>query len=277
MLSFLLPRPHSSPPLLPPPPEPPAGSKLLVENGECCVYELETDTDTDTGHTLPRVDVVFFHGSSSSTTPKSAWWSTWTSGDSEEFCWPKWLGPQLNARILFMCYPAFLDVNDDLTSCWFSQARSLLSQLSDSSVELGKDGRPVILVGHGMGGLMMKQLLLDAHIDAARGVHHWLPNVRGMVFFATPHRGFPFSSWTASDLAKIPIFRAVWKKENTDRLAAFNTSITDLTNKFFDLESQLKIIPLCFVEQPSASLDSSPAREAYTDHRAPSQRYPFIL
>ncbi|KAJ7353680.1 hypothetical protein DFH08DRAFT_692107 [Mycena albidolilacea] len=49
--------------------------------------------------------------------------------------------------------------------------------------------RPLILVGHSMGGLLVKQALLVAHARADRHFDSILNSVTGVAFLGTPHQG----------------------------------------------------------------------------------------
>lgn len=62
-----------------------------------------------------------------------------------------------------------------------ARARDLLSDLQRAGV----GSRPVIFVGHSMGGLIIKQML----VQAGAGELELARNTRGVLFYSTPHRG----------------------------------------------------------------------------------------
>ncbi|GAB1609527.1 protein SERAC1-like [Argonauta hians] len=104
-------------------------------------------------------------------------------------CWPKdWL-PQdcSHIRILSVEYDTYLS---ELTAtCPYDrEKRSLLVRAKTILQKLRKAGvgeRPVIWVGHSMGGLLIKQMLLLDEITERKVVR----NSKGIVFYSVPHRG----------------------------------------------------------------------------------------
>ena len=60
--------------------------------------------------------------------------------------------------------------------------------------------RPVVLVGHSLGGLVLKKVCVQAAIEAAyNGVHKeacraFCDNLAGVFFYATPHGGAPLAA-----------------------------------------------------------------------------------
>lgn len=65
--------------------------------------------------------------------------------------------------------------------------KTFLTQMHESPTMRRTHGTPIILVGHSMGGLVIKKAYMLARNDAA---YHTLANrMQAMVFLATPHRG----------------------------------------------------------------------------------------
>ncbi|KAK3689561.1 hypothetical protein B0T22DRAFT_461780 [Podospora appendiculata] len=54
--------------------------------------------------------------------------------------------------------------------------------------------RPIVFVGHSLGGIIIKRALLTAHQDLTRYGSLWEAS-RGVMFFATPHYGMDNSAW----------------------------------------------------------------------------------
>jgi hypothetical protein len=148
------------------------------------------------------VDVVFFHGLQL-TDSHGAWRKTWVVGGRDDGpCWPRTLlGADFpDARVLSVRY--------DSAACRSSnQGRVDLTSLGDLlagallNVKIGQ--RPVVLVGHSLGGLMLQQVcmsvdgLANACSDAAlkRRASAFIGNVVGAVFYSSPLAGSRLADW----------------------------------------------------------------------------------
>ncbi|CAM1501755.1 Fc.00g037390.m01.CDS01 [Cosmosporella sp. VM-42] len=139
------------------------------------------------GGESPKVDsVVAVHGlNPKGKDVKQHAWDTWTkkstNGDK------LWLRDDLpgslpEARIMLYEYNSqvfskehqtFLDAGDELLSPLRAKRRDDVR-------------RPLILVGHSLGGLLIKQALVNAHNSHFSDIKK---SVKGLVFFATPHAG----------------------------------------------------------------------------------------
>ncbi|XP_076103762.1 protein SERAC1-like [Mytilus galloprovincialis] len=107
------------------------------------------------------------------------------------FCWPKdWLAKDCgNIRILSVEYDT--DLSTWNANCPFeTEKRSLTVRASSILQKLKKadiGSRPIIWVGHSMGGLLIKQILSIA--DDTPGLDNIVNNTVGVLFYSTPHRG----------------------------------------------------------------------------------------
>ncbi|KAI0975557.1 hypothetical protein F4678DRAFT_483832 [Xylaria arbuscula] len=123
------------------------------------------------------IDIVFVHGLFGSRL------SSYTKGG---VCWIRdLLGQDVpNARIISWGWTSSLSSGDTFAG----QAESLLSDIS--RVRAGTR-RPIIFVGHGLGGLLVKEALVTAALSRIYGAHAELGNVYprtiGCIFLATPH------------------------------------------------------------------------------------------
>ncbi|KAH8376707.1 hypothetical protein KR093_000946, partial [Drosophila rubida] len=131
----------------------------------------------------------------------------WMNQDaSEEYtnCWPmEWLPDDYpDARIIGIDYTsAVTEWSANFTKycpCEKGQghidvrAGSLLERIATSDV--GNE-RPVIWIGHSMGGLLTKIMLLKAVDSLEPQVQQIAKNTRGIVFLGTPHRGSSIAKW----------------------------------------------------------------------------------
>ena len=133
----------------------------------------------------PDLDIVFVHGLN----PKGAETharQTWTD-DSGVF-WPETLLPSElpSARILLFAYNSSI-LGKASSAHVASHARTLCDRLTNCRRGAQEVHRPLLFVAHSLGGLLVKQALVEARIDP---LYKCLKaSTCGLVFFATPHRG----------------------------------------------------------------------------------------
>lgn len=131
----------------------------------------------------------------------------WINQDNDEDytnCWPmEWLPEDYpNARVIGIDYTsAVTEWSANFTKycpCEKGQghiemrAQSLLERISKSDV--GND-RPVIWIGHSMGGILTKLMLMNAKDSEDPKQKQLAKNTSGIVFLGTPHRGSPIAKW----------------------------------------------------------------------------------
>jgi len=147
-----------------------------------------------------RGDVIFVHGLNGN--PRQYWFR---SGEPDKF-WPAWLGEDLpDVGVWSLGYEnAAVTPRRFSLARWFLQAgfaMPLEDRADDVLLRLVLDGigeRPIVLVGHSMGGLLIKQLLHTANDSSDPKWRAVVERTRGVCFIATPHNG--------SDLAKLAHF-----------------------------------------------------------------------
>ncbi|KAK7959701.1 uncharacterized protein PG986_004555 [Apiospora aurea] len=142
----------------------------------------------------PLVDIVFVHGLRGGSI------KTWRKGDDPQFFWPQfWLPVErgfYNVNIHSFGYESdwastkssILNVHDF--------GRALLEALRNSPHIRGNDGErltaeqgPIILVGHSMGGLVIKKAYI-----LAQDVPDLRSRIQSIFFLATPHRGSDYAA-----------------------------------------------------------------------------------
>ncbi|KAG6541380.1 hypothetical protein Mapa_017249 [Marchantia paleacea] len=197
------------------------------------VYELNSSSAEST------LDVVFFHGLQLEHSSE-AHLSTWKSRSENPEIWLKdWLqkdDPSL--RVITVSYDASIEKDSrngrmDL----YQVAESLLLELLMAGV--GKV-RPIILVGHSFGGLIAKQVCLQAHRTVCLGRQGediqekatFLQNLRGLFYFGVPHRGSRFTDV----VEKLNIV----KGELVDYVKVFSKNLSRLNNDFEALRDKYK-------------------------------------
>ncbi|GFY48931.1 protein SERAC1 [Trichonephila inaurata madagascariensis] len=115
------------------------------------------------------------------------------------FCWPKdWLAVDFpESRFISVDYNTCISKwrancpEEEERDGLDAKANYLLHKLISSNV--GK--RPIVWVTHSMGGLLVKQILVEAAASKERKVNAIAQNTTGVVFFSVPHKG--------SDLVKL--------------------------------------------------------------------------
>ncbi|NOG71197.1 tetratricopeptide repeat protein, partial [Roseicella sp. DB1501] len=131
----------------------------------------------------PRASIVFVHGLGGHA------YGTWRRGEADGTLWPLWLAedvPGLSVHTLAYEAPA---------TNWLGTAMALQDRAVNLlETLLGTPGLatgPVVFVCHSLGGLLVKQILLD--LDRQKGQRpeaaSLLARVARVVFIATPHTG----------------------------------------------------------------------------------------
>jgi pimeloyl-ACP methyl ester carboxylesterase len=129
-------------------------------------------------------DIVFVHGLGGSS---HSTWRHGKEGASEHFFWPKELGKELpQCGVWSLGYQAGIIP-------WFG-ADGL--PIEDRAVNLahklttrGLGDRPVIFITHSMGGLMVKEIVVQSLTAGDPAWSALVSRIAGIVFCGTPHRG----------------------------------------------------------------------------------------
>ena len=170
----------------------------------------------------PKLIVIFVHGLGGD--PVSTWCHT--GGEADGYFWPRGIAEKIEGCAVFtLGYPADKAV---WNTGWpiATAAVSVLDKLM-SSQRLRECGDvPIAFVCHSLGGLIIKKLVVTAHLDRqqqpAKG--EFLDRIAGVVFLATPHSG--------SIIANI-VSTAHWFVTNslTD-LKASDANLLDLSHSY---------------------------------------------
>lgn len=152
----------------------------------------------------PSIQVLFFHGLAPDGDYSNAHWSTWQSEDGT-CCWPQtWLVEEVpGAHVFCVSCNGCLGSTSTEKLDLFLQAENLLSDVL--SAKIGQESHcPVVLVGHSIGGLVIKELCCQAYQKAvtSQGIHkirleNFLNNLKGIFYYATPHQGSPVAEQLA--------------------------------------------------------------------------------
>jgi len=125
-----------------------------------------------------RFSIIFVHGLTGEAK------GTWTNDRGE--LWPKWVGEATGCDTWVYGYDAPL-------SAWAGQAMPLPLQADNLLDRLETKpelrDRPLILVGHSLGGLVVKTVIVNGATHDDKRFERVVDRIRGVVFVAVPHSG----------------------------------------------------------------------------------------
>ncbi len=144
----------------------------------------------------PRANVVFVHGLGGHA------YDTWRRAPGDDSFWPLWLAKDVEGiSVWTLAYAA-------PASNWLGTAMPLQDRVGNLRARLlatpslqDVPNVPITFICHSLGGLIVKQLLLDLHQQKDRNPESaaLLDRVTQVVFMATPHTG----SWQGSLLDRL--------------------------------------------------------------------------
>ncbi|RFU24716.1 hypothetical protein B7463_g11619, partial [Scytalidium lignicola] len=187
-------------------------------------------------HSSPRplIDLIFVHGLRGGSI------KTWRKGNDPRLFWPKyWLPMEAdlsNSSIHSFGYdsdwgsmtPSILNVHDF--------GRALYEEMKSSPSLRERPNSPIILIGHSMGGLVIKKAYILAHQDIAH--QQIAERIRCIFFLATPHWGSDYASLLNSIL-KVSGFSS--SREYINDITKGSTSAQLLNEDFGRYASNLRI------------------------------------
>lgn len=125
--------------------------------------------------------VVFVHGMEGER--RRSWMHDPASPAS---CWPQWLGAEAGCDTWTAGYDATLATWRDTAGALHVNGLALMDKLA-TEPELA--ARPLILIGHDVGGLLLKKAMLHSMSKGAPRHRRMVERIRGLGFVATPQFG----------------------------------------------------------------------------------------
>ncbi|CAM6099636.1 unnamed protein product [Calypogeia fissa] len=196
------------------------GSSEIVQENDS-VYQLYMPAST------PSIQVVFFHGLQPGCY-SVAHLSTWKCAD-DSCIWPQtWLVEEIpEAQVFSVSCSGVLRNSSNASIDMYDFAENLISDLLMANIGQVPNC-PLVLVGHSIGGLVIKELCCQAHSQLSMNkdfqrtkLEKFLTNLRGVFYFATPHHGSPVANYVA-DMVGSPLMK-YFKTLSTDTVRLNST------------------------------------------------------
>jgi pimeloyl-ACP methyl ester carboxylesterase len=135
------------------------------------------------GNGEPRSNAIFVHGLGGDL------YGTWQGGDDPRSFWPRWLAEDIKSLAVYLVgYEASVSRWRGSAMHLTDRATSILARLlAEPALRKGS----LILIGHSLGGLVIKQMLRTAESEARHraDVADLMARVEKVAFLATPHTG----------------------------------------------------------------------------------------
>ena len=206
----------------------------------------------------PLIDFIFVHGLRGGSR------KTWSKSSDPAHFWPKqWLPTESrlkNVRIFSYGYNSDWGEKQGSAATVHDFGQALLGDIHNTLC-FSKDApkNPLVLIGHSMGGVVLKKVVLLARQDPL--YHHVAARVHSLFFLATPHRGAD-SAQLLSNMLKIAV--PIGSKAYLDSLIPSSDAIQVINDGFrhayqgIQLWSFFETVPTSLgliVEKNSAILD----------------------
>ncbi len=177
-----------------------------------------------TGAGEPRLNVIFVHGLGGD--PITTWCHK--GGENDGYFWLKDIAKEIDGIAVYtLGYPGD---KASWSDGWpiAEAAVAVLDKLMNSRVLRASRSVPIAFVCHSLGGLIIKKLVVTAHLDRGQqpGKGEFLDRIAGVVFLATPHDG--------SIVASIAKFAYWFASKSLGDLTASDTALLELGHFYRD-------------------------------------------
>lgn len=188
------------------------------------------------------IDIVAVHGLNGDC--MDSW--THESSSGQVTLWLKDLLPHQipNARVMTFSYMATIFGNTSVGGIR-DNARALLGLLADQREDNEDRQRPIVFVGHSLGGIIIKQALRIANNEAR--FSDIARCTKGILFFGTPHRGATAAKWLSlvSGIAATAFDEP--RSAFVDALKPNSQDLMDISEDFRSIATRYALVS--FVEQ----------------------------
>jgi hypothetical protein len=170
----------------------------------------------------------------------SSWtYKSGTNVGGEEICWPRdLLSEDLPAaRVLAFSYDSDVPSSRYLMQrTLYHHARRLLMSLKDERTLVSAERRPLIFIGHSLGGLIVKSALIFSNEAQEPSLKSIGISTCGVIFFGTPHQGSANSTW--GEVLKCVIALSVTNEKLISSLEEESKELEFLLQRYKALEGQ---------------------------------------
>ncbi|KAI9782759.1 MAG: hypothetical protein M1816_001711 [Peltula sp. TS41687] len=206
---------------------------------------LHTLYPPDGSSIKPTLDIVAVHGLGGNA------YSTWRHSSGNLWLQELSKSSKLRStRILTFGYHATAFIrpfSKSSTGRTFTFAEILLNDLSDARSSRTEKFRPIIFIGHSLGGIVIKTALTHAHSRTTL-FGNILDSTKAILFFGTPHQGADVAAWTGF-LDKLTTILGIKSTEVTKELKTWSTPLLELSTEFSELAPRFNLTT--FFEQRS--------------------------
>lgn len=197
------------------------------------LFELSDPSERTT------IDVVAVHGLQGDA------FKTWEHENG--FLWLREFQPPLSyARILTFGYNSTIAFSNSVAKLE-DKALDLLNRLSGDRAThdiKARKTRPIVFIGHSLGGILIKKALILAHNRSSDPEYKdILDNTKAIAFLAVPHKGSD-SAWWATFAANLLNTAAMGTSTNTAIVADLkrdSSALINISNEFVDRAKDLTI------------------------------------
>lgn len=179
------------------------------------------------------LDVLFVHGLTGDP------FDTWTTGLEQEF-WPKWLCEDLGGVSVYVLgYPA------SIFAKWAKKEMNLHERAGNLLEHLASHGigaKPIALICHSLGGILVKEMLRISNECADEGWKAIAQQTRLVVFMATPHKG-------GSLVSAVKLIMPRLSSTHVDLLTNDSGYLTSLNQAYRDLVNGAGIATIAYYEK----------------------------
>ncbi|TRX88351.1 hypothetical protein FHL15_010727 [Xylaria flabelliformis] len=190
------------------------------------------------------VDVVLVHGL------KGHYIRTWKA-EGDKTVWPKDLLPgdlqRIGIRIRVLSFEHGGSIKDTTSKAGIDDiAQNLLQHLMDKRDEPRIRNRPILFIGHSLGGIIIKRAIQVAYMDPTfRSIKN---TTLGIMYFSTPHRGSAeeFSSFLTNVLEcnrpsmdLFPLKRTQPTTDMVDEIQRYPDFLNRISEDFFHFYDKL--------------------------------------
>ncbi|KAK8189294.1 uncharacterized protein BKA78DRAFT_319145 [Phyllosticta capitalensis] len=199
------------------------------------LHQVYPDSSVDTDDAT--IDIVAVHGLGGDS------FSTFTKNDC---LWIRDLLPSVsgfeNTRIMTFGYKASVFLHpfaEQTRGRTFTFAEDLLNELVDNRSSPKERERPIVFLGHSLGGIVIKSALRHAH-ERYSVFGDILDSTNAIIFFGTPHQGSDLAKW-ASILNGLGKAFRVRNSAVVEELKRWSNPLNELTTTFSELAERFQI------------------------------------